>query len=335
MLKQVFKDRLKVVFFGTPQFAVPSLVALLGDDRFEVVAVVTQPDKRRGRGNDLVPSPVKVAAGEIPVIQPDRIKKDAAALAQLRSYEADFFVVVAYGQLLSQEILDMPKYGCINGHGSLLPQYRGAAPIQWCLVNGETQTGMTTMLMDIGMDTGAMLQKAMLEIGLLDNAHELADRLSAIAAELILDTLPQLAAGTLSPEPQDNDRATYAALIKKEDYVLDWSQSAIAIHNKVRGFYPGCHTPFRNSTLKVIATVPLISSLPDEYYPLLQQIEPLATLESQTPGTIVAVVKNVGAIVQTGDGYLLLKEVQLAGKKAQSGWDFANGGRVAIGELLG
>lgn len=335
MLKQVFKDVFKVVFFGTPQFAVPSLVALMGDDRFEVVAVVTQPDKRRGRGNDLVPSPVKVAAGEIPVIQPDRIKKDAAALAQLRSYEADFFVVVAYGQLLSQEILDMPKYGCINGHGSLLPQYRGAAPIQWCLVNGETQTGMTTMLMDIGMDTGAMLQKATLEIGLLDNAHELADRLSVIAAELILETLPQLAAGTLSPEPQDNDRATYAALIKKEDYVLDWSQSAIAIHNKVRGFYPGCHTPFRNSTLKVIATVPLISSLPDEYYPLLQQIEPLATLESQPPGTIVAVVKNVGAIVQTGDGYLLLKEVQLAGKKVQSGWDFANGGRVAIGESLG
>ncbi len=332
MLKEGFKEVFKVVFFGTPQFAVPSLVALLGDDRFEVVAVVTQPDKRRGRGNELVPSPVKVAAGEIPVIQPDRIKKDAAALAQLRSYEADFFVVVAYGQLLSQEILDMPTYGCINGHGSLLPQYRGAAPIQWCLVNGETQTGMTTMLMDIGMDTGAMLKKATLEIGLLDNAHELADRLSAIAAELILETLPQLAAGTLSPEPQDNDRATYAALIKKEDYVLDWSQSAIALHNKVRGFYPGCHTPFRNSTLKVIATVPLIPSLPTEYHPLLQQIE---TVESRSPGTIVAVVKNVGAIVQTGDGYLLLKEVQLAGKKAQSGWDFANGGRVAIGELLG
>ncbi len=337
MLKPNFPNvpNFKVVFFGTPQFAVPSLQALMTDDRFTVMAVVTQPDKRRGRGNDLVPSPVKIAAGEIPVIQPDRIKKDAEALAQLRSYDADFFVVVAYGQLLSQEILDMPKYGCINGHGSLLPQYRGAAPIQWCLVNGETQTGMTTMLMDIGMDTGAMLKKVTLEIGLFDNAHDLAAKLSTMSAALILETLPPLAEGTLTPEPQDNDRATYAALIKKEDYGLDWSQSAIALHNKVRGFYPSCTTPFRNTTLKVIATVPLIPSLPglpDEYQSLLQQVE---TIAPQAPGVVAAVVKNIGAIVQTGDGYLLLKDVQSAGKKAQSGWDFANGGRVAIGEPLG
>ncbi len=328
----MLKSGLKVVFFGTPQFAVASLNALIADDRVEVVAVVTQPDKRRGRGNELVPSPVKAAAGEIPVIQPDRIKKDPEALAQLRAYEADFFVVVAYGQLLSQEILDMPKYGCINGHGSLLPQYRGAAPIQWCLVNGETQTGMTTMLMDIGMDTGAMLEKATLEIGILDNAHELAARLSTTSAELMVQTLPKLAAGTLTPEPQDNDRASYAALIKKEDYVLDWSQSEIDLHNKVRGFYPSCNTSFRDATLKVIATVPLIPSIPDEYQPLLRQC---VTLEPQAPGVVAAVIKNVGAIVQTGDGYLLLKEVQLAGKKPQSGWDFANGNRVAIGDKLG
>jgi methionyl-tRNA formyltransferase len=328
----MLKSGFKVVFFGTPQFAVPSLNALMADDRFTVVAVVTQPDKRRGRGNDLVPSPVKVAAGEIPVIQPDRIKKSPEALAQLKAYDADFFVVVAYGQLLSQEILDMPKYGCINGHGSLLPHYRGAAPIQWCLVNGEIETGMTTMLMDIGMDTGAMLQKATLEIGLFDNAHELAAKLSTTSAELILETLPKLAAGTLTPEPQESDRATYAPLIKKEDYALDWSKSAIDLHNQVRGFYPSCSTPFRGSTLKVIATVPLIPDLPTEYQSLLQQC---ATIDPQVPGTIASVVKNVGAIVQTGAGYLLLKEVQLAGKKPQSGWDFANGGRVAIGEILG
>jgi methionyl-tRNA formyltransferase len=328
----MLKRGLNVVFFGTPQFAVPSLQALMRDDRFTVVAVVTQPDRRRGRGNDVVPSPVKAAAGEIPVIQPDRIKKNPDALAQLKSYNADFFVVVAYGQLLSQEILDMPTYGCINGHGSLLPQYRGAAPIQWCLVNGETQTGMTTMLMDIGMDTGAMLKKTTLEIELLDNAHDLSTKLSTMSAELILETLPPLAAGSLTPEPQDNDRATYAPLIKKEDYVLDWSQSAIALHNKVRGFYPSCTTQFRNTTLKVIATIPLIPGIPDEYQSLLQQVE---TIEAQAPGTIAALVKNVGAIVQTGDGYLLLKEVQSAGKKAQPGWDFANGGRVAIGERVG
>lgn len=325
---------LKVVFFGTPQFAVPSLKALLEDDRFTVMAVVTQPDKRRGRGNDLVPSPIKTVAlnDQIPVIQPDRIKKSIEALDLLKSYQADFFVVVAYGQLLSQDILDMPTHGCINGHGSLLPHYRGAAPIQWCLVRGETQTGMTTMLMDIGMDTGAMLQKATLNIGLLDNAHDLAERLSETSAELMLQTLPQLASGTLASTPQDNNDATYAPLIKKEDYLIDWSQSAIAIHNRVRGFYPHCTTQFRGAALKIIATVPLISGIPDEYHTLLEQAE---TFPPQAPGTIAAVIKNSGAIVQTGNGYLLLNEVQLAGKKAQSGWDFANGGRVSIGEPMG
>ena len=323
---------LKVVFFGTPQFAVRSLEALISDDRFSVVAIVTQPDKRRDRGNKFAPSPIKTVAlaQGIPVIQPDRIKKSIESLALLKSYQADFFVVVAYGQLLSQEILDMPTYGCINGHGSLLPHYRGAAPIQWCLVRGETQTGMTTMLMDSGMDTGAMLQKATLDIGLLDNAHELAERLSETSAELILQTLPQVASGTLEATPQDDDRATYAPLIKKEDYLLDWSQPSIAIHNRVRGFYPHCITQFRGAGLKIIATVPLIPGVPDEYHALLDQ-----AFTPQAPGTIAAVIKNIGAIVQTLDGYLLLKEIQFAGKKTQSGWDFANGGQVAIGEPLG
>lgn len=325
---------LKVVFFGTPQFAVPSLEALLKDDRFTVMAVVTQPDKRRGRGNELVPSPIKTVAlnDKIPVIQPDRIKKSIEDLALLKSYQADVFVVVAYGQLLSQDILDMPTHGCINGHGSLLPHYRGAAPIQWCLVNGETQTGMTTMLMDIGMDTGAMLQKATLDIGLLDNAHDLADRLSHTSAELLLETLPKLVNGTLCIEHQNNSEATYAPLIKKEDYLLDWSQPAIAIHNRVRGFYPHCTTQFRGAGLKIITTVPLVPGIPDEYHTLLEQAE---TLLPQAPGKIAAVIKNIGAIVETGQGYLLLKEVQLAGKKAQSGWDFANGGRVSIAEQMG
>ena len=332
---------LKIVFFGTPQFAVASLEALIADGEIDVVAVVTQPDKRRGRGKELSSSAVKVAglAANIPILQPDRIKKDMDALAQLRAYEADFFVVVAYGQLLSQEILDMPKIGCINGHGSLLPAYRGAAPIQQCLVNGESQTGMTTMLMDIGMDTGAMLLKSTLDVGLLENAHELADRLSTMSADLLIETLPKLAKGELQPEIQDNDSATYAALIKKEDYILDWSKSAIALHNQIRGLYPGCSTTFRNAALKVIATVPLIeqtrSQLSAEfqslYDPMFDAIEPV---QIQPSGTIVAVIKNRGVIVQTGDGYLFLKEVQLSGKKIQSGWDFANGSRVTIGEQL-
>ena len=328
---------LKIVFFGTPQFAVASLEALIADVGIDVVAVVTQPDKRRGRGKELSPSPVKVTGltANIPILQPDRIKKDSDALAQLRAYEADFFVVVAYGQLLSQEILDMPRIACINGHGSLLPAYRGAAPIQQCLVNGESQTGMTTMLMDIGMDTGVMLLKEIIDIDLLENAHELADRLSTISASLLLETLPKLANGELQPEIQDNESATYAPLIKKEDYVLDWSKSAVALHNQIRGLYPGCNTTFRDAALKVIATVPLTdetrSQLLPEFQSLYDAIEPL---QIQSPGTIVAVIKNRGAIVQTGDGHLFLREVQLAGKKIQSGWDFANGSRVTIGEQL-
>ncbi len=328
---------LKIVFFGTPQFAVASLEALIADGGMDIVAVVTQPDKRRGRGKELSPSSVKVAglAANIPILQPDRIKKDPEALEQLRDYDADFFVVVAYGQLLSQEILDMPKIGCINGHGSLLPAYRGAAPIQQCLVNGESQTGMTTMLMDIGMDTGAMLLKSSLDIDLLENAHGLADRLSKMSADLLIETLPKLAQGELQTEIQDHDSATYAPLIKKEDYSLDWSKSAIVLHNQIRGLYPGCTTTFRNAVLKVISTVPLINSTRSQLLPEFQSLyDAIELLQIQPSGTIVAVIKNWGAIVQTGDGYLFLKEVQLAGKKVQSGWDFANGNRITIGEQL-
>jgi methionyl-tRNA formyltransferase len=307
---------MKLVFLGTPQFAVPTLDRLLNDDRFHVAAVVTQPDKRRGRGNDLVPSPIKsvaVAQG-IPVWQPQRIKKDGEILAQLRAIEADAFVVVAYGQILSQEILDMPRQGCINGHGSLLPQYRGAAPIQWCLYHGETKTGITTMLMDAGMDTGAMLLKRTTPIGLQDNAHDLAKTLATITADLMVETLLNL--DEIQPTPQDPAQATYAPLIKKPDYELDWTKSAIALHNQIRGFYPNCVTNCRDQPLKITATTPLTD----------------ATAEA--PGTIVELRKNEGAVVQTGAGTLLLREMQMAGKRSQSGWDFVNGMRLPVGETL-
>lgn len=331
---------LKVVFFGTPQFAVPSLQALIDHPEFEVLAVVTQPDKRRGRGNELSPSPVKSIALEhaLPIWQPKRIKKDPETLEHLRSLGADLFVVVAYGQILSQEILDMPKYGCVNGHGSLLPKYRGAAPIQWCLYHGETETGMTTMLMDAGMDTGAMLLKSTLPIDLRKNAQDLAIDLAQQSADLLIETLPKLAAGQLQPEPQDPDQATYAPLIQKSDYEIDWTRSAIALHNQIRGFYPHCQTQFRGSNLKVIATMPytsaLLDQLSEEDAAIADQVLSFANAEA-TPGTIVGVLKNIGPVVQTGDGLLLLREVQLAGKRAQSGWDFANGLRITIGETLG
>ncbi len=329
---------MRVVFFGTPQFAVPSLSALIQHPDFNVVAVVTQPDKRRGRGNELSPAPVKAIAidHQIPVIQPPNIKKSPDAIAQLREYQADCFVVVAYGQILSQEILDLPRYGCVNGHGSLLPQYRGAAPIQWCLYHGETVTGMTTMLMDIGMDTGAMLLKSHQPIDLLANAQDLAAALAQQAADLIIQTLPQLVSGSLTPIVQEGTAATYAALIKKPDYDLDWQRGAIALHNQVRGFYPSCVTQFRDQSLKVMATIPLVPEvalqLPAAYGVV---IEPLGAMPQVEPGTVAAIVKNFGVVVQTGDGLLLLHQVQPAGKKAQSGWDFANGMRVTVGERLG
>ncbi|WP_017315659.1 methionyl-tRNA formyltransferase [Mastigocladopsis repens] len=330
---------MKIVFFGTPGFAVPTLEKLLNHPEFDVLAVLTQPDKRRGRGNQLTPSAVKAVAtsANIPVWQPQRVKKDTETLTKLKELDADVFVVVAYGQILSQEILDMPKLGCINVHGSILPKYRGAAPIQWCLYNGETQTGITTMLMDAGMDTGAMLLVATTPIGLLDNAHDLADKLAVMGADLLVETLLKLERHEIEPIPQENSQATYAPLIKKEDYQLDWSKSAMQLHNQIRGFYPDCIATFRNQPLKMIATAPLGDAysyeLPEEIIDIYHKLPNVSTL-SGSPGEVVSIAKGIGAIVQTGEGLLLLREVQPAGKRPQSGWDFVNGSRLAVGETM-
>ncbi|QLE54169.1 methionyl-tRNA formyltransferase [Nostoc sp. TCL26-01] len=330
---------MKVVFFGTPEFAIPTLEKLLLYPDFEVLAVVTQPDKRRERGNKMTPSPVKTVAiaHNLPVWQPERIKKDTPTLTQLKKLDADVFVVVAYGQILSQKILQMPKLGCVNVHGSILPKYRGAAPIQWCLYNGETETGITSMLMDAGMDTGAMLLKATTPIGLLDNADDLAQRLSVIGGDLLIETLLKLQRGEIQPVPQDHQAATYASLIQKQDYGLDWSKSAIKLHNQIRGFYPNCYATFRNQPLKITATIPLDADreeLPPELEKIYQKLPDLANI-SGSPGEVVSIVKGVGAIAQTGEGLLLLREVQLPGKRPQSGWDFVNGTRLGIGEVFG
>ncbi len=337
---------MKIVFFGTPQFAVPSLQHLLDHPNFEVLAVVTQPDKRRGRGGKVTPTPVKAAAEAdkaIPVWQPARIKKDPDTLAKLKALDADAFVVIAYGQILSQEILDMPRLGCVNAHGSILPEYRGAAPIQWCLYKGEVKTGVTTMLMDAGMDTGPMLMIETVPIGLLDNAWQVAEKLSQMSASLLPKTLQALEQQTIQPKSQDSDRATYAPLINKEDYLLDWRKSAKALHDQVRGFYPNCVTQFRENSLKVIATVPVgeayWNELPDELGEMRSLYESACnstTLSQESlPGTLIAILKNYGPIVQTGNGHLLLHEVKPAGKKTLSGWDFANGSRVEVGEQVG
>lgn len=329
---------MKIIFFGTPEFAVPSLERLLATPEFEIVTVVTQPDKRRGRGNQLVPSPVKTVAiaHQLPVLHPTRVKKDTDALEKLR-VGADAFVVVAYGQILSQEILDMPKIGCINVHGSILPEYRGAAPIQWCIYNGETQTGITTMLMDAGMDTGPMLLKAYTPIGLLDNAHQLGQTLAQLGADLLIETLIKLEREAIAPIPQDVSLATYAPLIKKPDYNLDWSKKAYALHNQIRGFFPDCMAKFRGNPIKIIATAPLGADYWSQLPPQLKALEqnwPTISSHSGRPGEVVSIIKGIGPIIQTGEGVLLLLEIQPAGKRPQSGWDFANGMRLALGEVL-
>ena len=326
---------MRVVFFGTPQFAVPSLERLLAHPAFEVLAIVTQPDKRRGRGNQTAPSPVKTVAEahRLPIWQPQRVKKDAQALTQLQQAEADVFVVVAYGQILSQEILDMPRLGCVNAHGSILPKYRGAAPIQWCIYHGETETGITTMLMDAGMDTGPMLLKAFTPIHLLDNAQNLAQTLAGLGADLLVETLLKLAQQGIQPTPQEAYLATYAPLIQKQDYALDWSKPAIALHNQVRGFFPSCMASFQGEVLKITATAPLsadVELLPE----LIQENLNLPLSISGRPGEVVSIAKGIGPVIQTGEGLLLLLSVQLAGKRPQSGWDFANGSRLAVGETL-
>ncbi len=316
---------MRLVFFGTPEFAVATLQAVLAQPDIEVVGVVTQPDRKRGRGNQLIPSPVKLLALEhqIPIEQPARIKKSAESIEWLRSLNADVFVVVAYGQILSQEILDIPKQGCINVHGSLLPAYRGAAPIQRCLVDGVTETGITTMQMDVGMDTGAMLLKAAVTVPPLMNAGELGEILAQTGAELLVQTLIDQP----TPQPQDNLLATYAPPISKSEWQLDWNEGAIDLHNKVRGFYPDCFIKFADKSVGILGTMPLTT-------PYWSGDLPENSENSAVPGEIVKIIKGRGAVVKTGDGYLLLSQVQPAGKKSQSGSDFVNGGRLSIGMVL-
>ncbi|NUN66212.1 methionyl-tRNA formyltransferase [Pseudanabaena biceps] len=308
---------MRVVFFGTPDFAVPTLNKLLAEPDFEVVGVVSQPDTRRGRGSQVSPPPVKSAAiaanPDLKIWQPERLKKDQQVLTELAALAADVFVVVAYGQILSRKILNMPQYGCINVHGSLLPKYRGAAPIQWAIADGESITGITTMQMDAGIDTGAMLLKQEIEILPEDNINSLSSKLANLGADLLIETLRNL--NTITPAPQDDALSCYAPMIGRDDFALDWTQGAIALYNRIRAFYPNCYTDFRGQHLKITQTEVVTES---------------GNLEDV--GKVVEIRKGKGFTLQTGNGSLLIKELQPAGKKLQSGWDFVNGMRIAIGE---
>jgi methionyl-tRNA formyltransferase len=308
---------MRIVFMGTPDFAVPSLEVLLKSDD-QVVGIVTQPDRPKGRGQVLTSSPVKLIAQRehIPFLQPTKMK-DPDFLAALEAWKPDLIAVAAFGRILPSVILRLPPMGCINVHGSLLPKYRGAGPIQWAIINGETETGITTMLMDEGMDTGAMLVQERISIGPDDTAGSLSLRLAELGGRLLAATLAQLKAGTLVPRPQDHSQATMAPLLKKEDGVIDWSMPAATIANRIRGLtpWPGAYT-FFGAERWVICR----ASVTHE-----------AT--SLAPGQICAVTKDA-IHAAAGQGVLTITELQPANSRRMSVAQYLAGHPVQVGMSL-
>lgn len=291
---------MKVVFMGTPDFAVGALESIIKAGH-EVTCVVTQPDKPKGRGKEVQISPVKACAlkYDIPVFQPVKIKTEES-VAQLRTYEADIFVVAAFGQILSKEILEMPKYGCVNIHASLLPKYRGAAPIQWAVIDGEKETGVTIMQMNEGLDTGDILMQEVVVLGAKETGESLFDKLALCGADLIVKALVRIEEGSLTPVKQDDSKSTYAKMLRKEIGRLDFSQDAVILERKIRGLnsWPSAYTHFKGKTLKIWdADVVEKNSLTVNSY-----------------GEVCEVNKDSFSI-QTGNGLLKIKEVQLEGKK--------------------
>jgi methionyl-tRNA formyltransferase len=308
---------LNLVFCGTPRFAVPTLEKLV-DEGFRVHLVVTQPDRPKGRGLELVSSPVKESAQklDLPITQPDRIKANDEFSAQLTALKPDAIIVVGYGRIIPQWMLDLPPLGNLNLHASLLPKYRGAAPIQWAIANGETVTGVTTMRIDAGLDTGDILLQQDLPIAPNDTAETLAPRLASIGANLVVETLRRLQAGFVDPRPQDTSQASLAPILKKEDGLVDFSRSAADIFNRIRGFqpWPGAHTKFRGKTLQIVKARPAADALPP------------AELHATADRLRVGCGHNTS---------LELLEIQLEGKKRSSAGDFVRGYRPHPREKLG
>lgn len=308
---------MKVIFMGTPEFAVYSLEALLKEH--EVAAVVTQPDKPKGRGKKLQPTPVKELALQhgIEVLQPTKVR-EAEVIEKLRGYGADLIAVTAFGQLLPEEILNMPKYGCINVHGSLLPKYRGAAPMQRAIINGEKVTGITTMFMAKGMDTGDMLLKEEVEILPTDNFADLHDKMAKVGAELLLKTIAGLEAGTIERIPQEDAEATHAPMIHKETGHIDWSKPGQQIIDLMRGMYPGhgAYALLDEEPLKIFWAEWQAEGYPDAKF-----------------GEIVEVTKKDFA-VRCGDGSLRIKEVQARGGKKMAADAYLRGHEMKEGILL-
>jgi methionyl-tRNA formyltransferase len=307
---------MRVVFLGTPEFAVPSLRALAPN--YEIVAVYTQPDRPKGRGNQLAESPVKAAAKDlgIQILQPERIRRPEN-LEPLKAWAADVMVVVGYGQIIPQNIIDLPRLGIVNVHASLLPKYRGAAPIQWAIANGEAETGVTIMRIDAGLDTGDMLLKEAVPIGLSETAPELSPRLALVGSQLLLEAISQLKEGTAQAEKQRHEDATLAPILKKEDGLVDWHRNANETYNRWRGFnpWPGAYAAFRGQHMSITAMRP-------------------AEKTSGVPGRVYAEKRRL--FVGCGKGTTLeLIELQLAGKKRMSAEAFLNGYQLLENEMLG
>jgi len=306
----------RTIFMGTPDFACPTLQKLIDRDE-HVVAVVTQPDRPKGRGQKLMPPPVKELAEKhgIPVYQPVKVR-DPDFVAVIRELKPDVIVVVAFGQILPKALLDIPTHGCINVHASLLPRYRGAAPLNWCIINGETETGVTTMLMDVGLDTGDMLLSRKTPLDENEDISSLHDRMAAMGADLLAETLDRLAAGDILPRPQNNEDSCYAAMLKKEDGIINWHTDARTIHNLVRGLavWPGACTGVNGQVLKIFRT--------------------RIGTGAGTPGEVLHASKGQ-LEVACRSGSLFLEELQLAGKKRLDCASFLAGYPISVGTILG
>lgn len=308
---------MKIVFMGTPDFALPTLRALHASPH-EIQAVVTQPDRPKGRGRVLQASPIKqyAAANGLQVLQPEKASAPEF-IDRLRALQPDLIIVIAYGQILKEPLLQVPKYFCMNIHASLLPKYRGAAPINWVLIQGEKETGVTTMKMDVGLDTGDILLRRKVTIGPADTAQTLHDTLAAAGAGLTLETLDRLAQNALQPIPQNDAESSYAAKLKKEDGWIRWDQPADAIQNRVRGLepWPGAYGFLQGQRLR------------------LCRVETAAGTAADQPGTVVR-VSDYGIEVGTTDGRLIVTELQPEGKKRMSAGSFLLGHAITVGEMF-
>lgn len=309
---------MRIIFMGTPDFSVPTLEALVASEH-EVAAVVTQPDKPKGRGKEIHMSPVKECAlkHNIPVYQPVRAR-DEAFVEEMHTLKPDAMVVIAFGQILPKSLLDLPKYGCVNIHASLLPKYRGAAPIQWAVINGDEETGITTMMMDVEMDTGDMLEKTVVKLNPDETGGSLFDRLSLLGGDLILSTLSKLEKGEITPQPQDHAQATYVKKISKSMGDIDWTMDAVSIERLVRGLnpWPSAFTRWNGKMLKIWEA----KVLPD--------------LETKAPCGSVISASDEGLKIQTGNGVLCVTSLQLEGKKRMDTAAFLRGYQVESGFIM-